>query len=113
MRTRYLSWRRVPLAVVEWHPALLFAFEAVDRVFRRHIGRDAVLTAAQEDAHGEGSLHFGVEGDPRCRAADFSFDGVPDNKKIAISSELRRRLGEDFDVVVEADHFHVEYDPED
>ncbi|NIR76795.1 MAG: hypothetical protein GWO12_17090 [Gemmatimonadetes bacterium] len=100
----------MPLAVVEWHPAMLFAHEVVDRVYRKFTGEDAMLTAAQEDAHGEHSLHFGIEDDPRCRAADYADDGVDDRG--AVLTETRARLGSEFDVVWEGDHLHVEYDPE-
>ena len=34
-------------------------------------------------------------------------------RKVAFAEEVRERLGDGFDVVLEPDHLHVEYDPKD
>lgn len=112
MKIRYLDGRKVPVGTVRWHPAMMFAHEVVDRVFRLRYGQQATLTGAQEDAHGKGSLHYGIEGDPRCRAADYADDPVPANDRMGCREEIMARLGSEFDVVWEARHLHVEYQPE-
>ena len=112
MRIRYLSERRTPLAVVEWHPAMLYAHQVVDNVFRAYTGSEATLTGAQEDAHSDGSKHFGTSDDFRCRAGDYADDPVKPEQRPEIEAELQRRLGANFDIVWERYHLHVEFDPE-
>lgn len=63
------------------------------------------ITSANDGVHMENSLHFsGNAVDLRSRY--FSEAGKRD-----IASNLQVILGEDYDVVVETDHIHVEYDP--
>lgn len=59
---------------------------------------DFFTTSIQEGNHSPGSLH------PDGNAEDFHQQGVPLN-------ELKAVAGPGFDVVVESDHVHVEYDP--
>ena len=126
MKMAYLINRRVPLAVVQWHPAMLFALGVIDAVFYAYTGEDALMTGAQEAAHGKGSRHYGrmrsVDPDIRCQAADFSTKKIKENWVEAMNQELRKGLGVHFDVVWERHkssrksgllhHLHIEYDPE-
>ncbi len=132
MRMAYLKRRRVPLAVIEWHPSMKFALIIIDSVFLAYTNRDALMTAAQEDAHSEDSLHFGIVSnnpdatDPRCRAADFSAADIEEIQAAAMERELQAGLGKHFDVVFEyttvdketgprpqtLHHLHIEFDPE-
>lgn len=113
MRVRYLPSpkRSVPVGLIEWHPAMLMCHETVDHTFLEVIGREAILTGAQEDAHSRGSLHFGLAPDIRCRAADYSDDGVTKPQRVRIKSRLAWRLGKNFDIVWEKYHLHIEYQP--
>lgn len=111
MKVRYLSERRVPLAAISGlHPAMAFAQEQVWIVYRMAVGRDPVITGAQEAAHSEGSLHYGLFPDPRLRALDFDDDDISEAQRVIIQTALRERLGSQFDVVWESNHLHVEYD---
>lgn len=84
-----------------------------------------VITSICDGKHGRGSLH------PRDRAEDVRILGertggirvhpnlaaleMPAQQKLAANvwaRQLRRNLGSDFDVIVEADHIHIEYDPQ-
>jgi len=110
IKIRYLPGTRVvPLAVVSWHPAMDFAFEQVYYVYQEVLGRHPVLTGAQEDAHSDGSLHFGRGEDPRCRAADFDDDDINGGQKVRMRAMLVLRLGSQFDVIWETQHLHIEY----
>lgn len=60
--------------------------------------KDFFCTSIREGNHSAGSLHY--IGD----AFDFRRQGI--NK-----SDIKFALGEQFDVVMEKDHVHVEYDP--
>ena len=64
-----------------------------------------VLTSGKDGKHGEGSLHY--EG----LAADFRTRQVKPDTIPLIADECRKRLGKDFEVFVEKDHIHIEYDP--
>lgn len=78
------------------------ALNQVEAVFKAN-GEEAIVTSTYEGNHMPSSLHY------RNRAADFRLPPPPKSAKIA--GELRLSLGPRFDVVVERDHFHVEYDP--
>lgn len=75
----------------------------------RDAGRELVITSACDGVHMPGSLHgSGRALDLRTRAA-----GIQEQEAERIARRLRAALGEQFDVVVERDHVHVEFDPQD
>lgn len=64
-----------------------------------------VITSATEGRHKVGSKHFsGNAIDLRTRQL------APENQK-KITNDLKSALGKDFDVIIEKDHIHVEFDP--
>ena len=66
-------------------------------------GLDLVWAAALDSKHMPGSLHYvGL-------AVDVGLP--PEDRKSAIEKELRSALGEDYDLVVEGDHWHIEFQP--
>lgn len=67
---------------------------------------DPVCTSVTDGAHKTGSLHYrGLAFDLRTR--DFpSSDGLILN----VAETLRAALGHEWDVIVEADHIHCEWD---
>lgn len=77
----------------------------VDSVFRRVGVMEAVVTSVCDGRHMLGSKHY--EG----LAADFRISHVFPGSVPKIVSELKADLGAEFDVVLEKDHIHVEYDP--
>jgi len=71
-----------------------------------------VLTSGNDGIeHGERSLHY------RNRAVDFRGNTISDAKGLAMRNLLRRRLGDQYDILFEVfkeparDHLHVEFDP--
>ncbi len=68
-------------------------------------GVDLVVTSALDGKHSRRSLHYvGLALDLRTR--DFA------KGEASIAAKfLQRRLGRQYDVVLERDHIHVEYDP--
>ena len=60
-----------------------------------------LITSTLEDSHSIGSLH------PYGLAVDLE---LPPNPK-QCCAELRIALGNSYDVILEGDHVHVEYDP--
>lgn len=62
-----------------------------------------VVTSTTGDVHMVGSKHYTGE------AVDFR---IPGGDRKATIRKLKSELGEDYDIVDEIDHFHVEYDPD-
>lgn len=69
------------------------------------IGCDCVITSCSDGRHRLGSLH-----DLGC-ALDFRTRDLTDGIRDSLVTEIREALGTEFDVVLEADHLHVEWDP--
>ena len=82
---------------------ILLAVVAAERVCAE-MGVDCVVTACVDGVHQAGSLHYcGLAADLRSR--DFR----PGDLDKAIA-RIRQCLGTDYDVVLENDHVHVEFD---
>ncbi len=69
------------------------------------------ITSAADGAHMSGSLHF-VNRAYDIRISNIvGIDDFPDAAKVW-AERMQVALGDDYDVVLEEDHIHVEYDPE-
>lgn len=85
-------------------PEMLLGLIIAEQVFTGH-GASLVVTEATGGKHKLGSLHFvGL-------AADLRTRGVPVLTVQEIAADLRSILGPQYDVVVEADHVHLEFQP--
>ena len=69
-------------------------------------GQMLVITSANDGKHGENSFH------PKGRACDYRTRYFPEFQIEDIAQNLRDWLGPDYDVVVESDHIHCEFDPQ-
>jgi len=68
-------------------------------------GIDTVVTSVKDGRHKAGSKHY--IGD----AADFRTKNISKKDELLwIVNTVRKKLGRDFDVVMESDHLHIEYD---
>lgn len=87
-------------------PELIVALIVASEVYREH-GRSFTVTSVCDSSHSRGSLHYkGMAFDCRTLTA-----GVLPEEASKIADGIRNRLGSDFDVVVEKDHIHIEWDP--
>ena len=69
-------------------------------------GQNIVITSGTNGTHMTGSKHY--TGD----ALDMRTSNFPTpSAMMTFVDGLRKRLGGDYDVVVEKDHLHCEYDP--
>jgi hypothetical protein len=85
-------------------PQMVLALIVAHEVYR-DLGAPCTVTAGNDGAHMAGSLHYaGLALDFRTRNL------LADNKEL-VAARLRERLTADFDVVLEADHVHIEYQP--
>ena len=74
-----------------------------EEVYKK-LGAECVITAGTDGKHMNGSLHY--EG----RALDLRTRNIA-GRELQAKVALQQRLGKNFDVVIEADHIHLEYDP--
>lgn len=80
---------------------------------------DSILwvTSANDLTHKKSSKHYSNEAfDLRVKnvsSSDKKGDATQDPAILAWAAKLRDGLGKNYDVVVEKDHLHVEYDPKD
>lgn len=66
---------------------------------------DMWVTSGNDSVHMPDSKHYHDE------ALDFRTRGLSKAKIAAWAEVARRRLGRNYDVVIESNHLHVEYDP--
>lgn len=85
---------------VRMRPVLI----AAERIWKEH-GQELVVTCGLDGTHSAGSLHY------YGRALDFRTHYFDIYVSQEIVNELRAALGSDYDVVLESDHIHVEFDP--
>lgn len=62
---------------------------------------ELIITSTYEGTHSEGSLHY----------ANLAIDIRQKPKSEAAFQELKRYLGQEYDLVLHTDHIHIEYDP--
>lgn len=91
--------------VVYPHPRIIHAWEVARSAWWDHGLKRVRVTSISEGKHSTGSLHY------RGMATDFGMAGIHRVKKRALSAAIRKRLKEDYDVVLEGSHIHVEFDP--
>ena len=82
---------------------LLFAMFVTDAVLNRY-GSVLVITSINDGKHSSGSLHYSGN------AFDFRTWYIVD-KEEEVMDDLREALRDSYDVVLEDDHIHVEYQP--
>lgn len=93
-----------PDARLSNEPQMEHARRVVAQVWSRH-GYLATVTSGNDSTHKAESLHYvGLAEDYRTR------DVNPAHLPIMVE-EVTIALGGDYDVVLESDHLHVEYDP--
>ncbi len=85
-------------------PELLLAVMTAEGAYSK-AGHDLVVTSCVDSKHKAGSLHYAGA------AADLRTRDVPADAVQTIIAEIRDALGADFDVVLEQDHLHIEYQP--
>lgn len=76
------------------------------RVFVRFLDEDLMtVTSITDGKHSPNSLHY--EG----LAVDIRTRDLSTEQKSTLVAKLRKALGNDYDVVLESTHLHVEFDP--
>ena len=90
------------------HAIWSIAYPIVLYTYRNVVpGIDPVITSGSDGKHKTNSFHYSG------KALDFRTKNIPEHKLQVLLPILRQNLGENFDVVWETDHLHIEYDPKD
>lgn len=76
----------------------------VNEVYK-NFGDEAVVTSGMDGKHSTGSLHYSGS------ALDFRTRELLPKTQKKLRDEIKSRLGDDFDVVLEGNHLHVEWQP--
>ena len=85
-------------------PEILWALDQCNDVFDGH-GENTTVTSGRGDVHSRQSLHYtGCAIDIRTRHIDKS-------KLPSIVEHLNSTLGKNYDVILEGNHLHIEYQP--
>lgn len=86
-------------------PEMFTALYAVNRAYGAY-GYDCTITSGQDGVHGKDSLH------PKGNAMDFRISNLKEGFAEKIMKYIKELIGgAGYDVVLENDHIHVEYDP--
>ena len=94
----------VDLAGVQ--PEIVHAIHVANDVYNLH-GADCTVTSVRDSVHRRGSLHYvGLACD--LRIAPFMENA---SKLLEVVETIRTALGKQYDVVLESDHIHVEFQP--
>ena len=81
---------------------LLFGLNVADAVYKE-LGYELTVTSVLDGRHSLTSLHYAGN------AADLRIRGISDPQ--AIVDMLKARLGVNFDVLLESNHIHIDYQP--
>lgn len=85
-------------------PELLFGLRVAESVYAKE-GFELTVTAVVDGTHKVGSKHYvGM-------AADLRTIDLPVGAPARIVAALKAQIDQDFDIVLESDHIHLEYDP--
>lgn len=76
----------------------------IETIWEQVTDREPVITSTYEGDHSVGSLHYANLAVDFRKNVNGAFLGT-------LLTRLRSQLGRDYDVVKEASHIHIEYDP--
>ena len=82
------------------------AFAIADDISKEKLSKEIVITSVLDGKHGKNSLHYSGN------AFDIRTWIYTTKELIYFVEDLTRELGKDYDVVLESDHIHIEYDPD-
>ena len=85
-------------------PQITLALMVLDGVFIKH-GIEMVITSVNDANHAPTSLHYSGHG------IDFRSRTVPDKTQFLIECKIALGHSPDFDLILESDHYHLEYQP--
>ncbi len=91
---------KLGVSIEKLDPRIRKVLAAVENCFLQ-AGEELVVTSTFEGSHMVGSLHY----------ANLAFDVRLPKDPLKMLNKLKLSLGSMYDVVLEPDHIHIEYDP--
>ncbi len=90
------------VSIKQIKPEIIIGLMVAETICAKH-GVELVVTSGSEGKHGKGSLHF----------CGFAVDIRTRNLKdeVQFTQDLRNALNNEFDIVLEGNHVHMEYQP--
>jgi hypothetical protein len=73
----------------------------VEKLWLNSENKEAVITSTYEGTHSPGSLHY----------ANLAIDLRLSSNPSKMLELLKRSIDSNYDIILETDHFHIEYDP--
>lgn len=93
------------------HPAMRKVMHNAEQAWNK-AGNEAVITAGTEAAYPDGRLiHSAGSFHPFGQALDFRTNYFNQMTITRLAEDMRHRLGTGYEVIIERDHIHIEYDP--
>jgi hypothetical protein len=86
-------------------PQMAVAYTIAAVVFWEQAGASCWITSGSDGKHGHTSLHY------KGKALDLRTKHLRPEQVHPVWKALKAALGTQFDVVLESDHIHVEFDP--
>lgn len=86
------------------HPRAWSAMMLCADIIYQTAGKECVFTSHSGDIHGEESYHY------LAGAFDARTRHLTEEEQEGVAHRLARKLGDQWDVVLESDHLHVEWD---
>jgi len=83
---------------------ILWAVCVADKVFDEY-NAEVVITSGMDGKHSRGSIHYSGG------AVDLRIWDIDENKREQVVIDLKYALGPDFDIILESNHIHMEYQP--
>ncbi len=85
-------------------PEIIIAIMAAMTVFNA-LKEELILTSIRDGKHSQGSRHYiGL-------AIDIRIRHLSDEIAKLARDNIKKALTNDFDIILESDHIHIEYDP--
>lgn len=76
-----------------------------DKISQSVCGREAIITSGNDGQHMKGSIHY------KAKAIDLRTRDMSEHQKDHMVTRLKTELGDDWDVIKEKSHIHLEFDP--
>ena len=86
-------------------PQIVLALVIAGQVYKDIANKEWVITSVSDGKHSTKSLHYSGF------AVDLRINNITVLEAKAVLLSLQSKLGDNYDVVLEIDHIHLEYDP--
>jgi len=98
--------------VHDLHRKVVMVMFKIDDPLRKFLGYEPTITSAIDGKHKRSSAHnTGRAFDLRTWTTINSGVQIPPTRRLQMYDLINKLVDDEFDVVTESDHIHVEYDP--